>query len=241
MGAGDLKAGMTVAPVVVRTVFERFPASVRGAVAIRGADADPHQVKLTWAAVVELSAPGHSVREVTVHPATVDIAPRKEVLIPFEVPLGGLDPGWYGVTADVEVDGNRTVRGPDDFGRRFLVPWPRGAVRRGTFEAGLRIPVSGSEGARIDRVDLKADRAVVRWRHAPIGEPGPELEELTVTADGRRLPLLESSFEGPTGARTTIVYPVPSSTQRLTFEVHSRGTGRRPSERGPWRADLDLG
>jgi hypothetical protein len=227
--------------VAVRTVFERFPASVRGAVAVLGADPDPHQVALSGAAVVELGAPARPVREVSVQQAVVDIAPRREVLIPFEIPLAGLEPGWYGVMAEVVVDGAQTVKGPGEHARRFLVPWPRGTVRRGTVEADLRIEVPGSKGAEVTRVECKADRTVVRWRHEP-AEVGalPEFEDLTVFADGRRLPILESAPDPSAGGRTTVVYPVLARQRTLTFQLDRRNRPGEAPERGPWTAELPL-
>lgn len=232
---------MTPPPVTVRTVFERFPASVRGAVAIRGADADPHQVRLSGAAVVELASPARGVRDVTVQQATVDIAPHQEVLIPFEIPLAGLEPGWYGVMAEVVVDGGHTIKGPDEHARKFFIPWPRGAVRRGTVEAGVRIEVPGSKGADVDRVECKGDRAVVRWRHEP-GDAGsaPEFPEVTVLADGRPLPVLESASDPFAGGRTTVVYPVLARHRTLTFQLDRRNRPGEGPERGPWSADLQL-
>jgi hypothetical protein len=232
---------VTAWPVAVRTVFERFPASVRGAVAVRGADSDPHQVKLSGAAVVELAAPTRAVRDVSVQQATVDIAPHREVLIPFEIPLAGLDPGWYGVMAEVVVDGAQTVKGPEEHAKRFLIPWPRGAVRRGAVEAGLRIEVPGSKGADVDRVECKGDRAVVRWRHEP-GDAGssPEFPELTVLADGRRLPVLDSASDPFAGGRTTVVYPVLANHRTLTFQLQRRDRPGQGPERGPWSAQLRL-
>lgn len=227
--------------MAVRTVFERFPASVRGAVAVRGADTDPHQVALSGAAVVELGAPARAVRNVSVQQAIVDIAPRREVLIPFEIPLAGLEPGWYGVMAEVVVDGAQTVKGPGEHARKFLVPWPRGIVRRGTVDADLRIEVPGSKGAEVNRVECKGDRTVVRWSHEPVesGTP-PEFEELTVLADGRRLPVLESTVELSAGNRTTVVYPVLARQRTLTFQLDRRNRPGEVQERGPWSAELVL-
>jgi hypothetical protein len=227
--------------VDVRTVFERFPASVRGAVAVRGTDPDPHQVALSGAAVVELGTPARPVRNVSVQQTVVDIAPRREVLIPFEIPLAGLEPGWYGVMAEVVVDGAQTVKGPGEHARRFLVPWPRGTVRRGSVEADLRIEVPGSKGAEVTRVESKADRTVVRWRHEPVeGGALPEFEELTVLADGRRLPVLESALEPSAGGRTTVVYPVLARQRTLTFQLDRRNRPGEAPERGPWSAELSL-
>lgn len=225
------------APVSVRTIFERFPASVRGAVGIRGADTDPHQVTLSSAAVVELRAPARAVREVAVQPVTVDLAPRREVLVPFEVPVAGLDPGWYGVTAEVLVDGAWTVRGPDQLTRRFLVPWPRGAVRRGTIDAGVTIEAPG-QPVRVDRVECRPDRAVVRWHEGP-GDEEAEIpgSDLAVVADGRALPVLETTGDPAAGTRSTVVYPVLAVHRELVFELRRRA---RPGERGPWSATLPL-
>ncbi len=233
MGAGDVAE-----PVAVDVVFERFPASVRGAVIVRGADADPHQIALRAADVVELTAPSRPVRPVAIDPVTVDIAPRSEVLIPFDIAFGGLEPGWYAVVAEVQVDGQQRVRGPDPReGRRFLVTWPGGTMRRGTVEVGRPIPESG--GAEVDRLECKTDRLVVRWRHAPGEEPA--FGDLRVLADGRALPTLESSYRPDAGERTTVVYPVPKAQERLTLELDRRRGPDGATERGTWSLEVKLG
>jgi hypothetical protein len=113
------------APVAVEVVFDRFPASVRGAVVVRGLDADPHQVRMVGASVVEPDALGTQVQAVDVGETTVDIAPHREVVIPFDIPFAGLDPGAYCIVAEVMVDGGERVAGPPDGGRRFTVPKSR--------------------------------------------------------------------------------------------------------------------
>ena len=235
MGGGDLSG------IGVDTVFERFPASVRGAVVVRGRDRDPHQIRLTDARVIEVPAPTRPVRTLDLGDVVMDVAPRREVMIPFEIPFAGLEPGWYEVLAEVEVDGQERVTGPEEPRRRFVVAWPGGAVRRGRVEAGLQIRVPGSRGATIERVDLRADAAVVSWRHAPADDPGfRELGELRVLAGGRRLPVTGSEYDWSTGARVTTVYPVLKEHHRLVFELDRRYRKGRPVERGTWSASLDL-
>lgn len=234
MGAGDLT------PVSVEVVFERFPASVRGAVVVRGADRDPHQVSLEDAEVVEAPA-GKPVRSLELGAVTVDVAPRREVLIPFEVPFAELDPGWYAVTAEVIVDGQRRVRGPEGTSPRFVVGWPGGEVRRGSVVLDLPIAVPESEGAVVERVECRADSAVVRWRHAPSGgTEHREFDELKVKAGRRLLPILEDSFEPRTGRRTTTTYPVLSRHRTLTFELGRRHPPEGRPRRGRWSATVEL-
>ena len=228
---------MTEQQVTVDVVFERFPASIRGAVVIRGADPEPHQVRLVGASVVESHAPGRSVSPVSVDSVIVDMAPHGEVLVPFDVSFTTLDPGWYSVIAEVAVDGTARARGPEA-GKRFVVPWPEGEVRRGEVKAGLDIDVPGSAAVTIDRIECRPDRAVVRWRHAP-GEPA-EFGDLRVLSGTRRLPVLESSHDPGTGSRTTVVHPVLRRYRRLVFEVDHRNSSGRPSPRGRGSASLDL-
>lgn len=227
-------------PVSVGVVFERFPASIRGAVVVRGTDPDPHQIRLAEAQVVEAHAPRRAVAPITADPVTVDVAPRAEVLIPFDVPLAGLPPGWYSVLAEVVVDGQSRIRGPED-GKRFLVPWPVPEVRRGRVEVGLPIPVPGTDDPVVEQLDCHADRAVIRWRHVP-GTPGdpPAVGDLRVSAGGRRVPVLEGTYEPVTGARTTVIHPVLKRQRQLTFEVDRRVGSGGAVERGRWSASFQL-
>ncbi len=228
--------------VTVEAVFEQFPASVRGAVVVHGRDIDPHHVVLKGADVVEVPAPSRSVRPLELGEVTVDVPPKRQVMIPFEVPFAGLDPGWYAVTAEVLVDGQERVRGAEPPTRRFVVGWPRGTVRRGRIEAGVGIKVPGSEGAFIERLDCRPDSAVVHWRHAPSDDPEfREFGELRVAAARRRLPVVEGSYEWATGDRTTTVYPVLKEDEELTFELDRRYRPDGPIQRGKWSARLRLG
>lgn len=227
-------------PVSVGVVFERFPASVRGALVFRGQDPDPHQIRLSDARVVDLRR-SRGVRPVEVGEVTVDVAPRGEVLVPFDIPFAGLDPGWYEVAAEVLVDGQQRVRGPSGPGGRFVVGWPSGTTRRGTVDAGIQIKVPGSDGAHVERVECKADLAVIRWRHGPSEDPGfREFEELRVLADGRRLPVVDGTYDPATGARSTVVYPILKRHRELGFELERRNRAGKPAQKGRWAATLPL-
>jgi hypothetical protein len=207
---------------------------------VRGGDPEPHQIRLHELSVTEAHAPARVAHPVPTGSVTVDVVPRGEVLIPFDVPFADLTPGWYTVVAEVVVDGQRRVKGPEHH-RRFVVPWPADEVRRGTIPAGVSIRVPGSEGAVVDRVDCKPDRAVVRWHHAPAGSAEePEFPDLRVLAGTRRLPGLESSHDTDTGARTTVVHPILKRHRRLTFELDRRIRPGRSAQRGKWSATIDL-
>jgi hypothetical protein len=197
VGARDLSEAHE-RPVSVETVFDRFPASVRGAVVVRALDREPHQIRLVAADVVTAHDLVRPVQPVAAERATVDVAPHREVLIPFDVPFAGLDPGWYCVVAEVEVDGTARLRGPEDGGKRFVVSWPSGEMRRGDLRPGVEIG-----GALIERVELKGDRTAVRWR-PPADAPEARLR---LRAGSRKLPVVEISDDK--GVRTTVAHPVP--------------------------------
>ena len=222
MGAGHL-TDAPVAPISVDTVFDRFPASVRGAVVIRAMDREPHQIRLLSVQVVEAHDPSREVQPVAVDTVTVDVAPHREVLVPFDVPFSALGPGWYCVVAEIEVDGSVRARGPDGGGRRFVVPWPSADVRRADLRPDLKVG-----GAVIERIECKSDRTTVRWR------PGDGKEQLRVAAGRRRLPTVEVSEDPKTGSRLTVLHPTPKQAGELTIELTTGGRGGKAS------ATLDL-
>lgn len=113
--------GQQPQPISVDVVFERFPASVRGAVVVRALDTQPHQIYLEGAEVVEADRQDHTVGPVSAEQATIDVAPHGEVLIPFDIPFASLPPGAYCVMAEVLVDGGIRIRGPEGGGKKFSV------------------------------------------------------------------------------------------------------------------------
>jgi hypothetical protein len=102
--AGAERAGPR--PVGVRTRFERFPATLKGAFVLRGEDGDPHVVVLEGASLARLPS-GRAV-PVPTEPLQVDVAPARDLFVPFEAPVSELSPGWYEIRSTIRVDGGRT-------------------------------------------------------------------------------------------------------------------------------------
>jgi hypothetical protein len=224
VGAGDLSDEPSP-PVSVGTVFDRFPASVRGAVVVRAQDHEPHQIRLLAVRVAQAHDPAKDVHRAAVDEATVDVAPHKEVLIPFDVPFAELGPGWFCVLADVEVDGSLRMTGPEGGGKRFGVPWPAEDVRRLDLKPNLKVG-----RAVVERIQSRPDRTEIRWR-PPSKDPEAELR---LSAGSRRLPAVEATDDPRTGTRVTVTHPVPKRSEKLTIEL--AGHGRDKS-----LATLDLG
>jgi len=140
VGAGDLTETISV-----RARFERFPATVKGAFILRGEDPDPHQVVFHQANVVGIGL-GVS-RPMPIPGTTLDVIPHRDLFVPFEMPIVDLDPGWYTMICDLEVDG---LPNTFDGGRRFSVPWPRATVRRGALKVSRGVKV-GDATVHVDR------------------------------------------------------------------------------------------
>jgi hypothetical protein len=224
VGAGDLSEE-PAGPVSVGTVFDRFPASVRGAVVVRAQDHEPHQIRLLAVRVAQAHDLAKDVHRAGVEEATVDVAPHREVLIPFDVPFADLGPGWFCVVADIEVDGSLRMTGPKGGGKRFGVPWPAEEVRRLDLKPNLKVGK-----ALVERIQSRSDRTEIRWR-PPAQEPDAELR---VSAGSRRLPAVEATDDRRSGTRVTVTHPVPRRSEQLTIELS--GHGREKSS-----ATLDLG
>jgi hypothetical protein len=209
VGARDL-TDQPAAPVSVGTVFDRFPASVRGAVVVRALDREPHQIRLLGVRVVQAHDVSREVHRAAVGETTIDVAPHKEVLLPFDVPFSEVGPGWFCVVADIEVDGAAKLTGPEGGGKRFGVPWPAEEIRRIDLKPDLDLG-----GAVIERIQSKVDRTEVRWR-PPKDAPHANLR---VSVGNRRLPVAEITDDPRTGVRTTVAHPISGKAERLTLEL----------------------
>jgi hypothetical protein len=196
--------------VSVRTRFERFPATVKGALVFRGEDRDPHQIEVRGARVVEFG--GHGEREVPVELAVVTVPPHQDVFVPFEMAVADLEPGWYGFEVDVDLDGSpRTLNGD----RRFSVAWPRGTMRTGTVKVDRSFRV-GDRRVVVTRLHLASDATTLRLEVDPVarvdvslaGEPG--LVEL---------PVVDVDTDERTSTVTVRAYPVPRQVRKLRLEV----------------------
>ena len=211
-------------PISVRARFERFPATVKGAFIIRGEDRDPHQVVFREARVVAIGgAPTHPIAMAV---ATLDVAPRRDVFVPFEMAVTDIDPGWYELECELDVDGR-----PHTFpgGKRFSVAWPRATVRRGQVPVGRAIDLPGGATVKVEQIDCGGDSIKVHVQVTP-----PEPLTVRLSADGGRLPVLESDFEGSTGRGKVVAYPLLRAHSSLRIDV------RAPSPSGQGTLDVRL-
>ncbi len=213
------------APIHVRTRFERFPAAVKGAFVVRGADGNPHAVRVEWARVARF--PSGPATPFPAEERILDANPIRDLFVPFEAPVLDLPPGWYVIESSVQVDGARSWVYAS---RPFSIPWPRSEVRRGTIPLGKGV-AAGDQRFGLERVELSANWSAVIWKPVRSGrtEKGgqdavesneaPEAAGILV-ADGEELevvpdeavgiPQLRSAVE-----RRTVSYPVPRSSRSL--------------------------
>ena len=196
-------------PVAIRARFERFPAAVKGAFLLRGADGLPHQVRLEGARAAELG--GGAAQAVGVETAVLEVSPTQETFVPFEIATMEMPAGWYQLECDVIVDGDPARVRPGD---RFVMPWPRAAVRRGTVTIGKKV-----SAVALETLECLGD--TIRLSFAADTEPS-----LALSVDGRRHPVLELSFDEETGRGQAIGYPVLRAQQRLSVELK----GEPPTE-----------
>ncbi|MGA9160316.1 MAG: hypothetical protein WB297_05560 [Actinomycetota bacterium] len=205
-------------PISVRARFERFPATVKGAFIFRGEDANPHQVVVGGARVAALGAGGSN--PVPLAPVMLDVVPHRDVFVPFELPLSELEPGWYTLVCDVEVDGSPAAY---DGGRRFSVPWPRATVRRGQVKVGRQVKLGGAT-VQLEQVDCLGDSIKLHLRVEPVGEVSVRL-----FADGRRLQVLDLELDEETGRAKATAYPLMRTDEALRVELKGRGRGSEGS------------
>ena len=176
---------------------------------MRGADGNPHQVRLDEARAVELA--GHGSVPMGVQPATLEVAPNRDLFVPFEFPVTELASGWYAIECEVAIDAvPETVRP----GARFAVPWPRGSTRRDQVRIGKSVVVDGGK-VRLDQLECRSDSVELRYE-------GTETSML-FAADGVRLPVLDTSFDAETGSGSVTAYPLLKTHRVLTIAVKGAG------------------
>ena len=223
-------------PVDIQTRYERFPASLKGAFVMRGADGNPHAVQIESARVARIPrGPGTAF---AVEARIVDVAPGRDLFVPFEAPVSDIEPGWYVVESTVKIDGGRTLVYAS---RPFSIPWPRSDVRRGTITVEKTVR-AGKRVVRIDRVEMVGDTASVVWwpqgARASVDPAHPSEEEITgveaiLIADGEPLDLLPP-LPGRSGRadlrsrgeHRTLSYPVPRSTRSIEVTVRLASGGQ---------------
>jgi hypothetical protein len=172
---------------------------------MRGADGNPHQVRLDDASAVELS--GNGSVSMGVQPATLEVAPNRDLFIPFEFPVAELASGWYGVECQVAIDGSPGTVRPES---RFVVPWPRGATRRDQVLVGKSVPVGG-EKVRLDQLVCHVDTSELTYEGTEVA--------ITLAADDARVPVLATTFDAETGSGSVLAYPLLKVDHVLTIAI----------------------
>jgi hypothetical protein len=215
-------------PVQVQIRFERFPASIKGAFVLRGGDGDPHAVQFDWARVTRI--PAGPAKPVTLEDRMLDVAPIRDLFVPFEVAVVEMEPSWYVVESSLRVDGGRSYTYS---GRPFTIPWPRSDIRRGTVPLSKSVRVAGV-AFHVERVELGWDSAAILWQ-PPGGVDEPKTKdapgrdaEAILRADRVALEPLPDAVgsrltepRGP-GERRTLTYPVMRSATSLDLLVRLR-------------------
>jgi len=208
-------------PIEVKTRFERFPLAVKGAFVLRGADGNPHSVRIVDAALARL--PAGERHPFPVEDRLIDVAPNRDLFVPFEAAVSEVRSGWYAIRSSIEVDGARPLSFTS---KAFTIPWARTDVRRGTVHVDRSIEVDGA-GVRIVRVEMGGDAATVIWRPMTEARPAPTV---SLVADGRPLEVLPADAgtppRPPVGVEERLrTYPVPQATRSLEVVVRAgRGT-----------------
>jgi hypothetical protein len=222
-------------PIEVQTRFERFPAAVKGAFVMRGADGNPHVVRVDQAQIARF--PSGPATPFPAEERILDANPIRDLFVPFEAPVLDLSPGWYVIESSIQVDAARAWTFAS---RAFAIPWPRSEVRRGSVSVGKSVAL-GDRRVALDRVEMTANWSAVIWKPMratgeSAAQPGslsqqPDDErgvDGVLIADGQELedvpddavgvPQLRSAVE-----RRTISYPVPRSCTSLAalIRLHS--------------------
>jgi hypothetical protein len=204
-------------PVIVRTRFERFPLLIKGAFIVRGADGNPHAIQIEGATVSRI--PGGPSRSIPTEGRPLDVAPNRDLFVPFDAALTELEPGWYEVRSAIRVDGGKPLAFSS---LPFVMPWARTDVRRGTVPIGRTLQ-AGGKSFEVVRLEMQADAAVVAWRRHGAGEASPA-GEAQLLADGQALePLPEDAVPTPRSADATELrtafYPMPRSARSAAIAI----------------------
>jgi hypothetical protein len=195
--------------VAFRAAFERYPAGLKGAFLLRGADGMPHQVRIGVAFASQIGGEGQE--RIAIEQAILDISPTMDTFVPFDLPTLDLLPAWYRLECEVQIDG---VAGTVYPGDRFVIPWPRSQVRRGTVEIGKKV---GDVTVR----SLECGGDSIRIAFA-----APAAPTVGLSVNGRAHPVLEVEHDPQSEAGRIIGYPVLREDDTLSIEVD----GQRPVE-----------
>ena len=188
--------------VSIRAKYERFPAAVKGAFLLRGADGLPHQIRLESARAAELGS--GEPYPVATEPVVLEASPTQDTFVPFEISTMEMAAGWYRLECVVVVDGEPAVVHP---GEPFVMPWPRAAVRRGTVTIGKKVAA-----VALETLECLGD--VIRVSFAADEQP-----TLSLSVDGRPHPVLETEFDAEAGRGRAIGYPLLRGDEHLSIAI----------------------
>jgi hypothetical protein len=138
------------------------------------------------------------------------------VFVPFEFPIADLGAGWYGLQAEVDVDGDHRIL---DGGRRFCVPWSRSEVRAVSVRIDREVKVEDAT-VTLERCQSGTEGLQIRFSVHPPAEP-----TLRLFADGGKLELVEQEVEQASGRGRARAYPVLRSHKTLRIEVAASPRG----------------
>ena len=192
--------------VSFRAHLERFPLVVKGALVLRAVDGIPHQVVFRRAVLAEMA--GVISLPLGLDGVVQDVAPTKDLFVPFEFAASDLASGWYRIECAVLIDGSPERVRP---GNPFGVPWPRAATRRGIVDVGTAVE-AGHGKVRIERVECASDRVQVLYE-------SPDRASIRLSSGGRSLAELEHDHEPETGRATLTAYPLMRSEDRLAIDI----------------------
>jgi hypothetical protein len=160
--------------------------------------------------------------------AIVHAPPHQDVFLPFEFSITDLGPGWYGLEADMDIDGGpRTFPG----GRTFAVAWPRASSRRGTVTIDQKVETTAGGSVHLAGLECAGDHTWIRYE-TDTGEP----VAIGLIADGDRLTELESEFDTELGAGRVKTYPLMRTHRQLRIQI---GPEAALDETAGW-TDIDL-
>jgi hypothetical protein len=192
--------------VSFRAHLDRFPLAVKGALVLRAVDGIPHQVGFRRAVVDELS--GALSLPLGLDGVVQDVAPTKDLFVPFEIPAADLASGWYRLECAVLIDGAPETVRP---GEAFLVPWPRASNRRASVDVGTAVDADHGK-VRIGRVECATDRVQVTYESS-------ERAIISLVTTSRTLALLDHVHDAETGQGTLTAYPLMRIEDRVTIQI----------------------
>ena len=198
-------------PVLVQTRYDRFPATVKGAFVLRGGDANPHLARLLRAGIDLV--PEGQVKEIPMGDIRVDVAPGKDLYVPFEASITDLNPGWFVIASDMQIDGGSVM---PTASRPFSVPWPRGEVRTGSTPVEATTSVGGRR-VHIERIELKNDRTIVVWREEDALDSESSIHAEVTAGGGALAAVPDATQEGRLGERRSIFYPASRDVNLLAL------------------------